>query len=537
MRLSWCVLAVALMGAAPPERPLYFDRPLTAQDLEGRSLRELALMRNTIYARVGNPFRKRWLHTYFAAQPWYHELAAPELQKLSEVDKANGLLLEKAEQSTPREQLLARKAALLSAHRLSAADFSFLQFTEQGLLSQAGDVLTLWSVPDGKVLATTRLPARYGVLWAIDAPDGTIRLVTTGANSGVARGTWKPGSAATVEKPFLRNSVVFRAVMPATGDRALVYADGELRRVDFKKRSSVELSVTSPSAPQAEALFADGTGLVTPDAYGAVSVPLEGKRKSFEGRAGLDDFLAISSDGKTLLNTRPRHMIQRGAPTADAKLTSFSGEEGEVLALFATDDGDAVEATTQAIARYGDKGARWRTPLDATVVKTAISGNWMAVAGADHTLRFLDIADGKENAAFHGPTPLADDEVVELVLLSRALGEKVPSFVPNVQADRNPLDDVELLDQLLTVNQLHDLSRRDLKLLRHTVSARRGKAFTVPLLHDYFATKRWYHADPTWNDKVTELDKKNLKIIASVEDDLGGPLPDNVDHEVIHFGG
>ena len=538
MRLSWCVLAVVLMGAAPPERPLYFDRPLTAQDLDGRTLRELSLMRNTLYARVGNPFRKRWLHTYFAAQPWYHELAAPQLEKLSKVDKQNALILEKAEQATPRTQLVARKSALLQAHQLSPSDFTFLQFTSLGLVSQAGDTVTLWSIPDGKPLATARLPSRHTLLWAIATPDGTLRLVVRGFETGVARGSWRPGSPVALEKPLLRDHVVDRAVMPATGDRALVYDDSTITRVDFKKRVGVELPVEGPPPSIAEGVLPDGTALVTPDAYGAVLIPVEGKRVKLVNRAGSDDFMALSPDGKTTFTTRPHHTLQRGAPSMDAMLSSFSGEQGDVLALFATNDGDAIEATTQAIARFGDKGSVWRTPLGTSVVLTAIGGNWIAVGGADHTLRLYDARDGKPNADFHATPPLSEDEVVELVLLSRALGEKVPSFVPNVQADRNPLDDVELLDQLISVNQLHDLSRRDLKLLRHTVSARRGKPFAVPLLHDYFATKSWYRADATFADaKLTDIDKRNLKIIASLEDDLGGPLPDSVDHEVIHFGG
>ena len=40
--------------ARAEDRPLYYTRALTPADLEGRTLRELALMRNTIYARAGH---------------------------------------------------------------------------------------------------------------------------------------------------------------------------------------------------------------------------------------------------------------------------------------------------------------------------------------------------------------------------------------------------------------------------------------------------------------------------------------------------
>ena len=77
MRLLALVFAVTVVGAvahsaaADPPRALYYDRALTPADLQGRTLRELALMRNTIYARAGHPFRKKWLRDYFTAQPWY----------------------------------------------------------------------------------------------------------------------------------------------------------------------------------------------------------------------------------------------------------------------------------------------------------------------------------------------------------------------------------------------------------------------------------------------------------------------------------
>jgi len=75
VRVLVVVVVVGGLGAFAPgvaradDRPLYYTRALTAADLDGRTLRELTLMRNTIYARAGHPFRKKWLHDYFAAQP------------------------------------------------------------------------------------------------------------------------------------------------------------------------------------------------------------------------------------------------------------------------------------------------------------------------------------------------------------------------------------------------------------------------------------------------------------------------------------
>ena len=67
------LLAVAVMSglAAAQSRPLYPGKPLTDAELTGRSLRELTLMRNWVYAKRGNEFRRMWLRTFFTAQKWY----------------------------------------------------------------------------------------------------------------------------------------------------------------------------------------------------------------------------------------------------------------------------------------------------------------------------------------------------------------------------------------------------------------------------------------------------------------------------------
>ena len=41
-------------------------------NLEDKTLQDLYLMRNSIYARHGKPFKTHELHFYFMEQPWYH---------------------------------------------------------------------------------------------------------------------------------------------------------------------------------------------------------------------------------------------------------------------------------------------------------------------------------------------------------------------------------------------------------------------------------------------------------------------------------
>lgn len=131
----------AATPAAPatPSIPFYPDHALTKAELDGKTLRELSLMRNTIYARAGNPFKRKWLHDHFAAQPWYHAEAKVDLTKLSEVDKANAKLIGEAETHQDRTALLDRRARLRQALARSAEDEVELVLIGQALGEYDGD--------------------------------------------------------------------------------------------------------------------------------------------------------------------------------------------------------------------------------------------------------------------------------------------------------------------------------------------------------------------------------------------------------------
>jgi YARHG domain-containing protein len=88
-------LLTAAPGAAAPPRPLYYDHWLERGDLRDRTLEDLRLMRNTIYARAGREFKDPDLRAYFGTQPWYHPTATPA--KLSAVDERNLLNITKWE--------------------------------------------------------------------------------------------------------------------------------------------------------------------------------------------------------------------------------------------------------------------------------------------------------------------------------------------------------------------------------------------------------------------------------------------------------
>lgn len=76
-------------GNGDEDTPSYYPAErLTEADLEDRSLRELSLMRNTIFARAGQEFSTEWLREYFNDQPWY-EGGGLDDDEFSERDRHN----------------------------------------------------------------------------------------------------------------------------------------------------------------------------------------------------------------------------------------------------------------------------------------------------------------------------------------------------------------------------------------------------------------------------------------------------------------
>ena len=107
---------VLAAGPAAQEkaRPLYYERAITKADLEGRTLRELSLMRNTIYARAGNKFRKKWLNDYFSALPWYHPLEQMDEKKITPLDRKNAETIASFDAAITRADLLQMQSEFLN---------------------------------------------------------------------------------------------------------------------------------------------------------------------------------------------------------------------------------------------------------------------------------------------------------------------------------------------------------------------------------------------------------------------------------------
>jgi hypothetical protein len=120
--------------AATPARPLYYEREITEEDLRGRTLRELSLLRNTIYARAGNTFRRPWLDTYFRAQSWYAPKDKLDESKITKLDKDNARKIADHDAAITREELEKAKAEVLA--RKDAGKATPEDAIELSLLSQ-----------------------------------------------------------------------------------------------------------------------------------------------------------------------------------------------------------------------------------------------------------------------------------------------------------------------------------------------------------------------------------------------------------------
>ncbi len=113
--------------------------------LEGKSLRELILLRNTLFARQGLVFRTPWLSAYFERQPWYRPDPKASIEqvtaRLTQADRLNERLIFLRERSLTEGELLRMQATV---HARAGKVF--------------GDVYT-WRLANGRTVRSCEKPA------------------------------------------------------------------------------------------------------------------------------------------------------------------------------------------------------------------------------------------------------------------------------------------------------------------------------------------------------------------------------------------
>jgi hypothetical protein len=125
----------------------------------------------------------------------------------------------------------------------------------------------------------------------------------------------------------------------------------------------------------------------------------------------------------------------------------------------------------------------------------------------------------KPNPSFNEGMIGADDKI-ELGLIARAMGEFALDEETRGKSESS-------LDRQLTLAELRQLSLRDLRLLRNTIYAKRGRTFKSEILRDHFNGMDWYKAREDYRDKLLgRIDQRNIASIRTIENELGGPLTD-----------
>ncbi|MFO0557316.1 MAG: YARHG domain-containing protein [Polyangiales bacterium] len=131
---------------------------------------------------------------------------------------------------------------------------------------------------------------------------------------------------------------------------------------------------------------------------------------------------------------------------------------------------------------------------------------------------------------------LQEGDEVEAVLLSQRLGRNI-TITRATNRDSTPLDDPEQLENVLERRELLEMSPRDLWILRNMIYARRGRPFRSSILLEYFEGTAWYHPDNAYNDaRLRRVDRQNLRMIQSVEAEIGGPTNAQSEAEMAMYG-
>jgi hypothetical protein len=142
LSLLLCLAAVPFKPAPPGQVTPYFPRPIVKKELTGKGLRELAILRNTIYARYGwDGYRKQWLRDYFHAQSWFKPNPDFHNADLSRLDHRNADTIGAYEASLDMNQLEAMQQAVLAKYHVSFHD------------------LPHWKRADGSVIQACASPA------------------------------------------------------------------------------------------------------------------------------------------------------------------------------------------------------------------------------------------------------------------------------------------------------------------------------------------------------------------------------------------
>jgi hypothetical protein len=455
------VLAKVVSSGFPSPPPAdwaqTFDRALTRADVEGRTLRELELMRATVRWRMGQavPVTKGWFGYYL---PSY--LRGPRTS--SPFDRQNAAFLAAYEKALPVAELQRRLETIVAKHRYAASrhdNFRFRAFSEDGRVAllvnrskamlvdvATGRPSTEWTI--GKGAGSRQAPEVTFFTRAGSEPPPDL-LERGDAGKQVARVTERgrltrqlllsPDARLLLAGPATRDD-------PKTGES--VDDDPNLMVVDLPSGKTL-LRVHAEDACYACYRFLDARRVVLAE-RGVASVwdVDSGQRvwsapqppgPSYSGAPDLL-FVAPAPDGKAVLvnnavidadTGRTRSTLPLGFVPTDAV---FSPDSKRILVAGRADQSSGPQTSPSIwdAERGVELGALSMMntelgPFDGALA-WAPDGRSVLVVGRRGP-RLFDAERGQAIAAFEGHERWWDfDEVVEAWLLAKRLGRPIPAL-------------------------------------------------------------------------------------------------------------
>lgn len=547
----------------PPARavgPHYYERELSPAELEGRPLRELVLMRSTIAARAGRVFRQKWLRSYFAQQPWYRPTGFVEA-RLTAVDRKNTETLARVQAALGPSELQ-RRLTDFEARQRGASERAAVAVTtspQDLALSAHGDgALRLWDLRRRRY-RTLQAPGpfRWTALVAFSSDAHlALSMQFDPLNHNSVNSLWDVDKAAFVRRVEIDRRCTNHFVSLPRRNLILLECMGQIEAWDWIARRSVGSFSVGRRDVNEIAVSADGQTLLVIHSNADVSVWNMAGPDKLERLAQFNLTWgswcgAVAPDGERafvwgpfgdqqkywgVVADRASRWALRYLPRSllDFPLTSAT------TATFSPDGTLLLAASVQGGVGWWDAASGrqlWSRPDRDTAVRrisrpqaafTADSTRVLTVGYAD-TLSLIDAKSGAETILRFSPAEPWDGEAerLEQTLLARARGSAVTGTnLPDEEISL--LDDPALFDQLITAEDIGSLSRADLRLVRNTIYARRGRPFSARSIQRWLEGQAWYHADPTYSDaRLTSIDRANLQTIGRVEAKNRGPMTES----------
>jgi WD40 repeat protein len=547
----------------PPTRtvgPYYYERALSPAELEGRPLRELILMRSTIAARAGRVFRPKWLRQYFAQQPWYRPTGFVDA-RLTGVDRKNDETLARVLAALGPPEFERRLKDFDVRQRAASERAAVVVATsphDLALSAHADGALRLWDLRRGRYRTLQAAgPLKQAGLVTFSS-DGHLAMAMqfAPAQHNAVNSVWDVDTAAFVRRVEIdrrctnhfvslpaRNIILFECVGQieawdwvagrsvgsfSVGRRDVtaiaVSTDGETLLVIHPNADVSLWKMTAPDKLERLAQF----NLTWGSACGAVAPG--GERGFVVGPYG------DHHENWGVVADRANHWALRYLPRSyfNFPLTAAS------MATFSPDGTLLLAAGFQGGVGWWDAASGrqiWSRPDRETAVRrisrpqaalTADSTRVLTVGYAD-TLSLIDAKSGAEKVLRFSPAEPWDgeDEKLEQILLAHARGNVVTGLhLPDEEVAL--VDDLALFDQLITAEDVASLSRSELRFVRNTIYARRGRPFNAPSIQHWLGGKAWYHPDPSYSDaRLTSIDRANLQTVGRAEAKNRGPMTEH----------